>query len=165
MPTPLSTILPASFLKPGWSVWKSFFSVSIPCKSFLSLRNSLPGPHVGRDAKEQTIFPPVALSDDKADSSVGSRAGSGFLTCEKRAGNCARRDVMMDLLGQPVSYAFMETGDVLCSVWVNEKPFATEWYEWIVDVWHNEHLSSFQIFLSSVSYYSILCRRSLTLQL
>ena len=107
MPTPLSTILPASFLKPGWSVWNSFFSVSIPCKSFLSLRNSLPGPHVGRDAKEQTIFPPVALSDDNADSSVGSRAGSGFLTCQKRAGNCARRDVMMDLPGQLVSDAIM----------------------------------------------------------
>ena len=87
MPTPLSTILPASFLNPGWSVWNNFFSVSIPCKSFLSRRNSLPGPHVGNDAKEQTIFPPVALSDDNADSSVGSRAGSGFLTCEKRAGN------------------------------------------------------------------------------
>lgn len=113
IPTPLSTILAASFLKPGWSVWKSFFSVSIPCKSFLSLRNSLPGPHVGNDAKEQTIFPPVALSDDSADSSVGSRAGSGFFTCEKRAGNCARREVMIDLACELVSDVIIETADVL----------------------------------------------------
>ena len=72
----------------------------MPCKSFLSLRNNLPGPHVGKEAREQTIFPPVALRDDNADSSVGNRAGSGFLTCEKRAGNCARREVMIDLMGQ-----------------------------------------------------------------
>ena len=55
---------------------------------------------MGKEAREQTIFPPVALSDDSADSSVGNRAGSGFLTCEKRAGNCARREVMTDLTGQ-----------------------------------------------------------------
>ena len=55
---------------------------------------------MGKEAREQTIFPPVALSDDNADSSVGNRAGSGFLTCEKRAGNCARREVMIDLMGQ-----------------------------------------------------------------
>lgn len=85
----------------------------MPCKSFLSLRKSLPGPHVGNDAKEQTIFPPVALSDDNADSSVGSRAGSGFLACEKRAGNCARREVIIDLTGQLVFGMTLETEDVL----------------------------------------------------
>lgn len=69
----------------------------------------MPGPHVGNDAREQTILPPVALSEDNADSSVGSRAGSGFLTCEKRAGNCARREVMIDLMGQLASGLILET--------------------------------------------------------
>ena len=55
---------------------------------------------MGKDAREQTIFPPVALSDDNADSSVGNSAGSGFFTCEKRPGNCARREVMIDLTNQ-----------------------------------------------------------------
>ena len=103
IPTPLSTIFPASFLNPGWSVWNSFFSLSMPWRSFLSLRNNLPGPQVGSDAKEQTIFPPVALRDDTADSRVGNKAGSGFFTCEKSLGNCARRDMMMDLVGQHCS--------------------------------------------------------------
>ena len=85
----------------------------MPCKSFLSLRNSLPGPHVGNEAKEQTIFPPVVLRDDIADSNVGSRAGSGFLTCEKRLGNCARREVIIDLMGQLVIGVSLETTDVL----------------------------------------------------
>lgn len=72
----------------------------MPCRSFLSLKNSLPGPQVGKDAKEQTIFPPVALKADTADSSVGNKAGSGFFTCENSLGNCARRDVMTDLVNQ-----------------------------------------------------------------
>ena len=100
MPTPLSTILPAVFFHPGCSVWNSFLSVSIPCKSFLSLKNSLPGPHVGRADKEQTIFPPVACNADTAESSTGSKMGSGFLTWEKSVGSCVKRDVITDLPSQ-----------------------------------------------------------------
>ena len=71
----------------------------MPCRSFLSRKKSRPGPQVGNEAKEQTIFPPVLLNDDTADSSVGKRAGSGFLLCEKSLGKSARREVMMDLAG------------------------------------------------------------------
>ena len=85
----------------------------MPCRSFLSRRNSLPGPHVGSDAKAQTIFPPVAPSDDNADSSVGSRAGSGFLTCEKRIGSCARREVIIALIGQSCLHSDVGEGDTL----------------------------------------------------
>lgn len=100
IPTPDSTILPASFLNPGCSVWKSFFSVSIPWRSFLSLKNNLPGPKVGNEAREQMIFPPVALSADTADSKVGNRTGSGFLACEKRSGNRPNKAVIIDLASQ-----------------------------------------------------------------
>ena len=69
----------------------------MPCRSFLSLRKSRPGPQVGNDAREQTILPPVLLKDDTADSSVGKRAGSGLLPCEKSLGKFVRREVIIDL--------------------------------------------------------------------
>lgn len=51
-------------------------------------------------AREHIIFPPVAVRAESAASSVGSRAGSGFLISAKRVGNCASRDVMTDLEDQ-----------------------------------------------------------------
>ncbi len=75
----------------------SFFSLSAPCIFPSSLKKSLPGPHVGKADKEQTIFPPVAESADKAAFSVGSSAGSGCLISENRVGSCVRRAVMTSL--------------------------------------------------------------------
>ena len=46
------------------------------------------------------IFPPVAVRAESAASSVGNRAGSGFLTSEKRAGSCASSEVITVLTGQ-----------------------------------------------------------------
>ena len=70
----------------------------MPCKSFLSRKNSLPGPHVGKVAKEQTILPPVAASDEMAASRVGKSVGSGFLAREKRLGSARSRDTMTGLV-------------------------------------------------------------------
>ena len=66
----------------------------------MSLKNNLPGPSVGSDAREQTIFPPVAFNADTADSIAGNRTGSGFLACEKSSGINLRRLVMTDLANQ-----------------------------------------------------------------
>ena len=96
-PTPLSTILLAVFFQPGCSVWKSFFSVSIPCSLPSSLMKRLPGPHVGNAESEQMILPPVARSAESAESSVGNKAGSGFLTSENSAGSRWRRQIIIDL--------------------------------------------------------------------
>ena len=94
----------------------------------------------------------MTVRDANADSSVGNRAGSGFLTCEKRAGNCARSEVMIDLPGQHVVRAFLETENILGPVRINEKSIATKRYERVLDIWHNKHLSSFQIFLQTISH-------------
>ena len=61
---------------------------------------SLPGPQVGNAEREHMIFPPVAVSDSSAALSVGSNAGSGFLTSEKSFGICVKSKVMMDLRRQ-----------------------------------------------------------------
>lgn len=50
---------------------------------------------------------------------------------------------MMDLMGQLISGVVLETGDVLRFIWVNKESVAAKWNERILDVWHNEHLSSF----------------------
>ena len=47
-PTPALTIFSATFLQPGCSVLKSFFSASPPCCLPSSRRKRRPGPHVGR---------------------------------------------------------------------------------------------------------------------
>lgn len=97
IPTPLSTIFVPVFFHPGCSVWKSFFSVSMPCILLSSLINSLPGPHVGSADSEHTILPPVRANADNAALSVGSKAGSAFFTWAKSVGICVRSDVMVEL--------------------------------------------------------------------
>lgn len=102
---PFSTIELAAFFHSACSVWKSFFSESMPWSLLSSRRNSRPGPQVGSAASEQTILPPVTASASMAAVSVGSRAGSGFLTSEKSVGSWARRVVMVDLDRQPARRA------------------------------------------------------------
>ena len=99
-PTPLSTIFAAVFLHSGCSVWKSFFSVSMPCNLPSSRKNNRPGPQVGSADKEHMIFPPVDLRAARAASRVGKRAGSGFFTWENRSGSCVRSEEMTDLICQ-----------------------------------------------------------------
>lgn len=59
--------------------------------------NNLPGPQVGRAAREQKILPPVFSSAATAELSVDKRAGSGFLTVENICGSRLRSEVMTDL--------------------------------------------------------------------
>jgi hypothetical protein len=89
-PMPFSTIELAAFFHSACSVWKSFFSESMPWSLLSSRRNSRPGPQVGSAASEQTILPPVTASASMAAVSVGS---------------WARRVVMVDLDRQPARRA------------------------------------------------------------
>jgi hypothetical protein len=86
-PTPFATIFSAVFRHPGCSVLNSFFSASPPCCLPSSRRKRRPGPQVGRAEREQIIFPPVFSRAANAAFSVGSRAGSGFLTWENQVGS------------------------------------------------------------------------------
>lgn len=96
-PTPLWTIFSAIFFQPGCSVINSFVSFSAFWSFPSFLKKSLPGPQVGSVDKEHTIFPPVEDKADRAAFSVGRRAGSGFLTCAKRLGNCVNKVVITSL--------------------------------------------------------------------
>ena len=63
----------------------------------LSFITSLPGPKVGRLAKQEIILPPVACNADRAALIVGSKADSGLLTRENKVGSCSSKDVMTSL--------------------------------------------------------------------
>lgn len=52
---------------------------------------------MGKLAKQQMILPPVDCNADIAALIVGSKADSGLLTRENKAGNCSSKDVMTAL--------------------------------------------------------------------
>lgn len=141
IPTPLSASLVAVFFQPACSVVKSFLSASVPCTFGSSLKNNLPGPHVGKLASEHTIFPPVSCSADNAALIVGSKAGSGFLTWAKSVGICVRRDeitALQLLVGQGKRKQLM-----LCLLRLIriDKQTLTQRNKWLLQVGHHHHLS------------------------
>lgn len=95
MPTPASVSFVAAALYSGLSMAKSLFSPSGAW--LLSFMTSLPGPYVGRLAKQQMILPPVDCNADMAALIVGSRVDSGLLTRANKLGNCSSKDVMTAL--------------------------------------------------------------------
>ena len=61
---------------------------------------SLPGPQVGSEDNEHTIFPPVSFKADNAELRAGSRTGSSFFIRVNSSGSRERREVMTSLGNQ-----------------------------------------------------------------